>query len=392
MRLIKTLNDQKQAIDLSHYLEQQGIQNQLDINPITDWGSSNYGDVTCNLWVIDEDQVEMAVQKMQYFFDHPEIAQQVSQSLKNIWLADFPKVKEKKTSIKIPANKKVPKGSESGFGTITTAILIICTLLLMISTLYTPTLSHLPENVPNIVLIPTVNKELMYDYPRAYEIIDTIVKTYGIDSFQNPAEMSSQEQVLIQSFNKTPYWEGLYEKLVAYFSRPSTPIKFDVPMFEKIQQGQIWRLLTPIFLHYDIFHLLFNMLWLIVVGKQIEQRLGVWRYIIFIVFAAVFSNTIQYLMGGPNFEGFSGVLCAMLAFVWVRQKKAAWEGYILQSSTITFISLFIIALFGIQLISFFLEIYTQSSYSPGIANAAHLSGAAIGAFLGSLDFFAYKNR
>lgn len=392
MRLIKILNNQKQAQEISNFLERIGISTHLDIETNKDWGSHQYGDTICRLWVIEEEQMDQALAKIQEYLDNPQMALENAPPNKKSWLEEQTKEKIRDFPLKMVRPQKLQTQSTSGFGKITTGILILCILLLMASTLSMPRIVDAPESLPRSVLLtPPVNKALMYDYPEAYTILDKIIKAYGLDSFQSPNEMSSQEQILIKAFNDTPYWKGFYEKIVAYFSQ-GMPLSFDAPLFEKIRDGQVWRLITPIFLHYDLFHLFFNMIWLVVIGKQIEERLGPTRYIIFIILTAIFSNTLQYLMGGPNFLGFSGVLCAMLAFIWMRQKKAAWEGYQMQTSTFTFIMVFIIAMFCIQLLSFFVEIYTQSAFTPGIANTAHLSGAAIGAFLGSLDFFAYKNR
>ncbi len=74
----------------------------------------------------------------------------------------------------------------------------------------------------------------------------------------------------------------------------------------------------------------------------------------------------------------------------MRQLKAPWEGYQLQRATIGFMMIFIFAIAGLQLVSFFLELTTGTSVSPGIANTAHLSGAAIGAVLGRLNFFGWR--
>ena len=53
---------------------------------------------------------------------------------------------------------------------------------------------------------------------------------------------------------------------------------FDMP---SIQAGQVWRLVTPVFLHADLgsnpLHLLFNMLMLFDLGTLVERRLGSWR-------------------------------------------------------------------------------------------------------------------
>jgi GlpG protein len=390
MRLVGKFNNSKEAQDLSHYLTRLGIVNQLDVHTDTDWGSEKYGDAVSQLWVIDEDQVEMAFEKIDEYLNDPEAAlKKLPKASKMQWLENdkiTPQVNEKKedTNLKVWA--------QTGLGPITKAILIACTLLLFLSGITTPHIKDIPENVPsNILLTPTVNKVLMYDYPQAYTLFDKIVKIYGLDSFRNMAEMPHEEQVLVNNYIQTGIWTGLYDKVLNYFSS-GKPIEFNEPMFEKIREGQIWRALTPIFLHYDIFHLFFNMIWLLVLGKQLEDRLGPGRYILLIVLTGLFSNTLQYLMSGSNFLGFSGVLCGMITFVWMRQKKAAWEGYQMQSSTMSFITVFIIAMFAIQLISFFLEIYTKTALPIGIANTAHLSGAALGAILGRSDFFAYKNR
>jgi GlpG protein len=394
MRLIGTFKDQKTARDLSALFDRYGIVHQLDVETNKDWGSVNYGDTLFYLWVVDEDQMDDAIAKMTEFMDNPQQAMEKAPSApKKNWLEEPIKEKIKEVPLKMIREKKLQQAAQTSLGPITTGILILCTLLLLISTFTMPQLNNIPENLPyNMLLTPRIEKVLMYDYPKAYEILDKIINAYGIDSFQNPNEMPPQEKLLIQTFNNTPFFKGFYNRIVDFFTKGESPWNIQAPLFEKIREGQVWRLLTPVFLHYDIFHLFFNMIWLIVLGKQMEQRLGVGRYIFFIVLTGVISNTLQYLMTGPNFIGFSGVLCAMLTFVWMRQKKAAWEGYQMQSSTFTFVMVFIIAMFGIQLVSFLMEIYTKSSFSPVIANTAHLSGALMGAFLGRLDFFAYKNR
>ena len=41
--------------------------------------------------------------------------------------------------------------------------------------------------------------------------------------------------------------------------------------FKDILGGQIWRIITPIFLHFSILHIFFNMYWLYELGGQIEK-------------------------------------------------------------------------------------------------------------------------
>ena len=44
--------------------------------------------------------------------------------------------------------------------------------------------------------------------------------------------------------------------------------------FHEIKNGQIWRIFTPSLLHGGILHLLFNILWLMVLGGMIERDKG----------------------------------------------------------------------------------------------------------------------
>ena len=94
-------------------------------------------------------------------------------------------------------------------------------------------------------------------------------------------------------------------------------------------------------------------------------------------------------MSGPLFMGMSGVVCVLFGFIWMRQRRAPWEGYQLNRITIAFIVTFIVAMLIFQLISFGLEISGRASMGPPIANTAHIVGLILGALLGYMNFFAY---
>lgn len=132
----------------------------------------------------------------------------------------------------------------------------------------------------------------------------------------------------------------------------------------EIKRGQIWRLITPIFLHLSVFHILFNMLWFKDLGYLIEHKFGRNQLVGFIALAGLVSNTSQYLVSGPSFGGMSGVLYAMLGFIWVYKKIHEEFEYSIPTRDITImIGWLLLCLTG---------------FLGPIANTAHASGLFIG--------------
>lgn len=247
------------------------------------------------------------------------------------------------------------------------------------------------EEKPNVLLFTSpVEKALLFDYPLLYQRIERFITLYGDAKLEDRATLSPEAAHLLQKIENTPSWPGFYQIVLKRGWKGLLEGFDQYPLFEKIKRGEYWRFFSPCFLHGDLFHIFFNMLWLIVLGRQLEDRLSPLKYIFFIAVIAAFSNTAQYLMSGPNFVGFSGVLCGMLAFIWTRQRKAPWEGYQMDKMTLSFMALFIIGLSMLQLSSFLLEKSFQIEFSPNVANMAHLAGALGGYLLGNTSFFNWR--
>jgi GlpG protein len=76
------------------------------------------------------------------------------------------------------------------------------------------------------------------------------------------------------------------------------------PGLQEIRQGQVWRLFTPMFIHLDVLHILFNMLWLRDLGSMIEARQGSGHLAVLVLAIAAISNAAQFYVGGsPVFGG-----------------------------------------------------------------------------------------
>lgn len=141
-------------------------------------------------------------------------------------------------------------------------------------------------------------------------------------------------------------------------------------------QLQYWRLLTPVFLHFGIFHILFNGLWIWEFGRRIELRFGSGFLALTILAVAVASNSAQYLWQGPSlFGGLSGVLYALLGFLWIYNKLKPHRLTTLPPGIIGFM-LFWMVLCMSGAVNIFLD--------GSVANAAHFGGLISGMALALL--------
>jgi GlpG protein len=179
-------------------------------------------------------------------------------------------------------------------------------------------------------------------------------------------------------------WQGYYAQL---FPKKEATAPLAPLTFGKIAQGEVWRLETPAFLHGGVLHILFNMLWLWILGKQVEEKIGAIRYLLMILLLGVLSNTAQYLMSGFSFVGFSGIICGLAGYIWIRQRTAPWEGYALQRGTLGFLMVFVLGIAALQCLTFGLQYFQVANIQLPVANTAHLVGALSGIILARIPGF-----
>lgn len=396
MRLIWNCENVDLLRIFSQYLAAKSISFSVEEKVDTNWGSDQYGIKKFFLWITDEDQVDEAVQYLTAFLESPSSPEFTTASP----LQPFQGLTELSPATKFLENKlhhhfekKEPDTSIFSIGNLTTYILLLCCVVFLLEFWNNQDRAKVPSELrPSMLTYSPVTKTLLFDYPHSYELLDKIISSYGYEALLKPKEPPAK--FLYEQSQKAPIWRGYYPYIDAWaknrFTGQTVPIAplSDVKTFEKISEGEVWRLVTPAFLHNDILHIFFNMVWLLLLGVQIEARIKPWKYFLLIILLAITSNTSQYLMTGPNFLGFSGVICGMVTYIRARQSLAPWEGYQMSSATFSFICFFIGVLALLSLTTFFLDVFANVQFPIGIANTAHLVGAIVGYALGRTPFFA----
>ena len=136
-----------------------------------------------------------------------------------------------------------------------------------------------------------------------------------------------------------------------------------------------WRMVTPIFLHFGVMHLVFNMLMLISMGSRVERAIGPYRYAALVLALAIFSNLAQGLMvPHHNFGGMSGVVYGIFGFIWVQMSRAPSRGLAVDGLTSFIMMAWFFAGFSSQF----------NMGGAAVANHAHAGGLLMGLLIGAV--------
>lgn len=150
-----------------------------------------------------------------------------------------------------------------------------------------------------------------------------------------------------------------------------------LPGFPEVMHGEVWRLVTPIFVHFGPLHLLFNMSTLIYLGSMIERAKGHFYLLMLVLVSAVVSNLAQFLIevpkmsnGSPWFGGMSGVNYALFGYCWMKSKYDFASGIVIHPNTVAIMVIWFALCF---------------SDIMRVANMAHAVGLVIGMCLGAVS-------
>lgn len=147
---------------------------------------------------------------------------------------------------------------------------------------------------------------------------------------------------------------------------------------------QPWRLLTPIFLHFGLLHLVFNMLWLAELGRRIEWVQGGRVLLILVVLLGISSNCAQALVSQENlFGGMSGVIFGLFGYCWLWERFRKTRLFALPKGVIGFLLIWLaLGYSGILTIAGF----------GSIANTAHASGLVAGLLIAAIALIATQSH
>jgi membrane associated rhomboid family serine protease len=148
-------------------------------------------------------------------------------------------------------------------------------------------------------------------------------------------------------------------------SRPDVEVRYaQIPA--RIASGEYYRLITAAFLHANFFHILFNMVALLILGPPIETAIGRVRFLALYLLAALGGSVCSYLFSPVNVAGVgaSGAIFGLFGayFAIARARRAETGG--------------IVALIAINLVFSFID--------SAIDWRAHVGGLITGFTIGAM--------
>ncbi|MBN2878019.1 MAG: rhomboid family intramembrane serine protease [Clostridia bacterium] len=137
-----------------------------------------------------------------------------------------------------------------------------------------------------------------------------------------------------------------------------------------ISSGEVWRLMTSVFLHLDIRHIGFNMIALYIWGKHAEALYGRKNYLFIYLLAGLLGSLGSYAFSSANGLGASGAIYGILGAIF----------YVYLYNKQFFLHVFSKQIFILAAISL-----GYGFILPNIDNMAHLFGL-VGGFLAAAIF------
>ena len=137
-------------------------------------------------------------------------------------------------------------------------------------------------------------------------------------------------------------------------------------------EWQLWRFFSHALIHFSTLHVVFNCLWWWILGGQLERHSGSAKLLQVFLISALISGFAQFWFHGPNFGGLSGVVYALLGYIW-------WMGWLAPNRGLSIPKPYVVFML-VWLVLGFADVLGMS-----VANMAHLFGLLSGCALGWVD-------
>ena len=345
MRHLGNLDSPEQAENFVAYLLVEGIEGHVD---------TRSGPV--EVWVKDEDQLADAMSKLDAFRQNPtdeKYAAALSQA----------KVIRKEQAKKTKAMQKnivhVARGGLNKKPHLTMALIALCGIVALLT---------------NFGMSPGGNGDRNGDG--------------RLDQAEEAALIAHRTQPLYRWLQFTsvgpPAGEQLALKYLASGERDDLRLRT-----ASLLRGEVWRLITPVFIHYGFMHIAFNLYMLFNYGSLVERRYSWKRLLLLALLSSAIPNFVQctvpeawqgivpsfyggYLM--TSLGGMSGVVYGLFGYVWIKSIYDPKFGFrIPQSSIIIMMAWLFGCMFSEQLANAGIGLFP-----PNVANWAHGIGLLVG--------------
>jgi GlpG protein len=144
-------------------------------------------------------------------------------------------------------------------------------------------------------------------------------------------------------------------------------IAYSPVLLNEVREGEVWRLITPIFLHFSPWHLFGNLMCMSFLGGMIENRQGSLSLVLKVLLIGVVSNVVQYLIAGPSFGGISGVVFGLFGYAWIKGQFDAGDGIGVSGQSATYFLVWMVL--------------CSTGLIGNVANGAHSAGLIMGILL-----------
>lgn len=143
-------------------------------------------------------------------------------------------------------------------------------------------------------------------------------------------------------------------------------------VLQQLVVSEWWRFLSAVFFHFSLLHILFNMMWLWILGRSMEPELGTARFTITYLLAGIGGYLANYLLGPIPWTGGAsgsvfGLFGALVGYSLGR-KNSLWREHMTRLIVFVVLSWLIGGGMG----------------DGGVNNVAHIGGALVGIALGYL--------